>query len=165
MPDDTNWFHSGGPNNKNPDRDLGGSPSQFKIATQPLNNLFNDIDPEQREIGLIDYRAFYIFNKYTNLHLMGPIVSLSGEGSGGSSIEFGVQQDDEIQRLQFLGINSSNPDNDGYLILQTEFGPPLKLNSMEILLTWLQTLKPHCKVYLFVAPVQYYGNLLANIWT
>lgn len=129
MPSDTQWLHSGGDNNKKPENDLGGGISKFEIATQPLNNLFDDILPEEGMSGLVDYRCFYIKNPWSNLHLRNLVVSIS-EGSGGSSIEFGLNQANEKQRLIMLGAVSPNtvPDSNGYIIINTEFGQPFQVD-------------------------------------
>lgn len=114
-------FHSGGPNNTNPDSDLGGPPSDFPIANKTLNNLFDDISPEERSSGFIDYRCFYFINKNPNAFILEPIISLSQDALG-SQIEYGFNVQDEVQRLTFSGI----PDDVGYIVLATEFGPPFK---------------------------------------
>lgn len=114
------YFHSGGPNNTSPSLDIGGAISEFEIATASLNNLFDDISPQEDEDGLIDYRCLYIKNPYSDLYLTNPTLSIN-QNVGGSSIEFGIREVNEVQRLTFLG---GQPDEDGYIILETEFGPP-----------------------------------------
>lgn len=118
------WCHSGGVNNTNPNLDLGGTISMFEIALNPLNNLFDDISPEEGESGLVDYRCFYIYNNNSNMFLLSPIITLVSQGSNGSDITIGTLTSNEIQRITISG----TPDDDGYIILQTEFGSAFTAN-------------------------------------
>lgn len=112
------WVHSFGWQNRNPEHDLGGSPSIFEISSQPMNNLFDNITPEQASIGHIDYRCFYIVNKRQDGSLTNVTLTLTDNGCG--EISIGAKQQNEEQYLTFIG----PPTENGFVILKTEFGPP-----------------------------------------
>lgn len=113
------WVHSHGRDNKNPDYDLGGNPSNFEIAVQPMNNLFDDITPEEAAEGRTDYRCFYIMNKRQDGTLTNVTVTLNTDNACGT-IRFGTKKQNDKQTLAFMG----KPTENGYVILETEFGAP-----------------------------------------
>lgn len=92
---------SGGSNNLNPNNSIGGDPSSAPIVTS-VNNLFDDVTPEEAEDGLEDYRCFYVFNdgptKVYNVKIF-----IIEDSPGGGGIELGVQYSDELQRLTISG--------------------------------------------------------------
>jgi hypothetical protein len=100
--------HSGGINNTDIKFDLGGNKSNFTLASNPLNNLFEDITPEENLSGFVDYKCFYIYNNNNNLILENPTITLENEGLGGSDIEIGTIQQNDIQRITING----TPDDD-----------------------------------------------------
>lgn len=115
------WLHSGGAFNKNPDLDIGNYPSEFAIATPTMNNLFDNVTPQETADGLIDYRCFYIFNKNSDQNIESIVLDLNPpQCSDGSSILFGSKFADDIQQITVLG----TPDEVGYVIFDTEFGTP-----------------------------------------
>ena len=57
------YFMSGGSGNSNPNNSIGGDPSSSPISGL-VNNLFDNISPEETTAGKTDYRCFYIFNSY-----------------------------------------------------------------------------------------------------
>ncbi len=89
---------SGGTTNINPNNALGGDPSSSPIVNNVLNNLFDDVAPKETDEGHEDYRCIYFFNDgdtpifLVNLWIVSDVL-------GGSTIEVGVEQVDEIQRL------------------------------------------------------------------
>jgi|GEM_PF-2613868 len=61
---------SGGSDNTLPQYSIGGDPSTSIINnTHSLNNLFSNPTPDQLQLGLVDYRCIYIFNKNATLGL------------------------------------------------------------------------------------------------
>lgn len=110
------FVHSNGRDNKNPAYDLGGTPSQFEIAIQPMNNLFDNITPEEAEAGLTNYRCLYIVNN-TMTVVKNCNLSITSGGSGGT-ISLGTKKQDDWQKIIITG----RPHEDGYAIFDTEFG-------------------------------------------
>lgn len=95
---------SGGSSNSNPNLALGGSPSNAPInINNPLNNLFDDISPSEAEVGLEDYRCFYVFNDSDD-----PVYNfrlwMTADVEDGSTITLGIQNSDEIQRYAITGV-------------------------------------------------------------
>jgi hypothetical protein len=113
------WLHSHGWDNKDPLYDLGGMPSRFDIATQPVNNLFDDITPEEAKAGRTDYRCIYVINKTLDTTYTSVQVQLNS-GGGCSSIAIGSKLVNDLQTLILQG----TPMSLGYVILETEFGGP-----------------------------------------
>lgn len=93
---------SGGTINIDPNRSLGGDPSNSPIIDGILNNLFDDVSPEESESGHEDYRCIYFFNDGTT-----PVYSVKvfivEDFEKGATIEVGIQQRNEIQRIQVTG--------------------------------------------------------------
>ena len=121
------WLHSGGSFNKEPDNDLGNYPSEFKIGGAPnvMNNLFDDVVPEESIAGLVDYRCFYIWNSNVTSAIININLELNQCVDCGSDIEYGSKFIDDVQ---IVTINCSGfedqPDDGGYVIFDTEFGAP-----------------------------------------
>lgn len=93
---------SGGTNNLDPNLSLGGNPSSLRITSNNLNNLFSDVTPEEAEVGKEDYRCLYLFNDGTD-YVYNIEMWMTDEVSGGSSIEVGLQIQDEVQRITITG--------------------------------------------------------------
>ena len=93
---------SGGSVNSDPSLSLGGNPSSSPVNSNALNNIFNDITPDESLSGLEDYRCVYFFNDSDD-----PIFNLKlwmlSETENGSSVTLGIQDKDEIQRLTITG--------------------------------------------------------------
>lgn len=91
--------YSGGAQNTNPDRSLGGFPSPTSINTNK-NNLFDDVSPTETSQGKIDYRCLYIFNDDTDFsHQITIFVEYLKEP--GATIEFGVIIQNAVQGINF----------------------------------------------------------------
>jgi hypothetical protein len=58
------FFHyTGGAGNDDPDLSLGGTGSSEVLAVTALNNLFDNVDPDEIETGdLVEYRAIDLVN-------------------------------------------------------------------------------------------------------
>ena len=89
---------SGGVNNLDPNLSLGGDPSSKEIRSGLINNLFSNITPDQAEDGYEDYRCFYLFND-SDSTVYNIEIWIESEAEGGASIELGVAQSDEVQRI------------------------------------------------------------------
>jgi hypothetical protein len=97
---------SGGATNTNPNLSLGGDPSNTLITNNVVNNLFDDISPSESEEGHEDYRCFYIFNDGVSPIFDAKIWILE-ETEDGASIEIGVEQRNEVQRITINGAITS----------------------------------------------------------
>lgn len=114
-----NWTHSNGPDNKNPLYDIGGPASAFDISEVSMNNLFNNITPDQAIDGITDYRCFYILNNLQDETLKDIVLNLSSADDCGVMTLGSKIQNDE-QQIAILGV----PEVNGYIILGTEFHGP-----------------------------------------
>lgn len=94
---------SGGSNNSDPSRSLGGNPS---IQAVNPKTLFDTITNTEALNGLIDYRCVYLFNNNSTLSLYNCQISISSNISGGSDIAIGVVQTTDIQTIVFDGVAS-----------------------------------------------------------
>lgn len=93
---------SGGSNNLDPNESLGGSPSATPVTDNMLNNLFEDVSPEQNDDGLEDYRCLYIFNDgETDIYSIR--LWIDSDFDNGSVIAMGIDGRDERQRIRISG--------------------------------------------------------------
>lgn len=89
---------SGGETNTNPNNALGGVSSSTPIIDGSLNNLFNDISPEQSESGYEDYRCIYFCNDGED-SIYEINVWIDEDYPGGAVMEIGTEQQNETQRV------------------------------------------------------------------
>jgi hypothetical protein len=102
IPSDLSLVYSGGSNNNDPNASLGGSPSSFRISTNVINNLFDDVQPDESAEGVEDYRCVYLFND-SDETCYNITIWISEETEGGSTVEIGINGTDEFQRLIISG--------------------------------------------------------------
>lgn len=89
---------SGGTTNISVNNSLGGEPSSAPITSGNINNLFDDVAPRETEEGHEDYRCIYFFNDgETSVFLIN--LWILDDFLGGSTIELGIEQRNEIQRI------------------------------------------------------------------
>ncbi len=62
MPADLKFTLTGGASNSDPDASLGGTGSSVELSATPLNNLFDNVDPDEASAGDVEYRAIDILN-------------------------------------------------------------------------------------------------------
>lgn len=93
---------SGGTINISPNDSLGGDPSSTPFTTNTVNNMFDDISPEQSRDGYEDYRCLYIFND-GELPIYSAKIWVEEEFSDGASVLLGLDLKDEIQRITISG--------------------------------------------------------------
>lgn len=96
---------SGGSANSNPNQSLGGNPSSHQI-TGSINNLFDDISPEEALAGREEHRCFYIFNNSEDYTLYELELYIESSTEGGSSIDIGVRVADEVQKITIENVAS-----------------------------------------------------------
>jgi len=90
---------SGGTVNLDPNSSLGGDPSNAPIPDGILNNLFDDISPEESDIGHEDYRCIYFFNDGDS-DVYSVVVYIAEDFENGAVIELGIRERNETQRIQ-----------------------------------------------------------------
>ena len=89
---------SGGSGNLDPNDCLGGNPSATPVISTTLNNLFDDISPDQANIGHEDYRCLYLFND-GDTTIYNPKLWILSDFIYGSSISMGIESRNERQRI------------------------------------------------------------------
>lgn len=97
-PSDISFVYSGGLSNNDPNASLGGDPSSFPIIDS-INNLFDNIEPQESESGDEEYRAFYIFNDNASDSFSDAKIWVESEIDLGARVELGVNLTDEVQRM------------------------------------------------------------------
>jgi hypothetical protein len=102
---------SGGAGNSNPNNAIGGDPSTSVIVSG-INNLFENISPDEISEGLTDYRCFYVFNDGDST-IYDIRVWIESEVDLGSTVFLGIDSKDETQRITIEGTITG-----GYFILQ-----------------------------------------------
>lgn len=93
---------SGGTSNINPNLSLGGDPSSSPIPNGVLNNLFDNISSTEAFDGTEDYRCIYIFND-GDTTIWNAKVYISGSTVNGATIELGINESNETQRISITG--------------------------------------------------------------
>jgi len=137
---DLSFVYSGGTLNNNPDLSLGGPPSLYPIVGV-FDNLFTDVTPTEATSGLVDYRAFYIFNDHPTESIYNVGIWIVEETTGGSSTLVGVAGQDELQN-----INISQNISNGSFSIQYEPSnlnafPPVNVAFSSDLATWATNLQ------------------------
>jgi hypothetical protein len=102
IPSDLSLVYSGGTNNNDPNLALGGASSSFRVSSDVINNLFDDVQPEESTDGQEDYRCLYFFND-SGETCYNVTMWIADEEVGGSTIEVGVNATDEFQRIVLSG--------------------------------------------------------------
>jgi hypothetical protein len=116
------FFLSGGLNNSNPNKSLGGSCSSFPISGS-VNNLFADITSEEARVGKVDFRCFYVKNTSAEESLYDLKMFINSQKSSGSTTQVGVTKITDTQELRVNGAVIS-----GNLLL--------KYKQQQIFVTW-----------------------------
>lgn len=93
---------SGGSTNLNPNNSLGGDPSSTPVTTNIINNIFDDVSPEQSKDGHEDYRCVYLFND-GDTTIYSVKIWTPNIPSEGVSIQLGTSYRDETQRITISG--------------------------------------------------------------
>jgi len=98
---DINFYYSGGSNNLDPTKSIGGQAS-VNLIEGISNSIFSDVTDIAVTEDKIDYRCFYIFNTSelyslyeTNIY----VLSQSGSGSIYSNLTLGLSTQTEVQNL------------------------------------------------------------------
>jgi hypothetical protein len=96
------YYHSGGGGNCNPDLDLGGDISSCVVGDN-INDLFSELTPKQSRLGLVDYRCIYVANTSMTDTMRNVVLYIDSERRGGSFVDLGVCQSNEIQTIEVTG--------------------------------------------------------------
>lgn len=99
---DISFVYSGGSGNSDPSKSLGGIPSSFPIQGN-VNNLFLNISSADSETGKLDYRCFYIVNESSSDTLYNACVFILSQKQSGSTVQLGLTQINEIQKIKIAG--------------------------------------------------------------
>src|SRR5215216_193429 len=59
---------SGGSTNINPNNSLGGTMSTRILLTDEMNNAWDDISGAEAQVGDVEYRCFYAYNKSVSFY-------------------------------------------------------------------------------------------------
>jgi hypothetical protein len=127
------WLHSGGAFNKEPENDLGNYPSRFEISgvppeeTNTMNNLFDNVTPDEALDGVIDYRCFYIWNNKEIAAMTGITLTLDQCESCTTPIAHTSKLQNDVQQITINCTGIGAPDIGGYVIFDTEFGAPFTI--------------------------------------
>lgn len=95
---DIDFVYSGGTNNTDPAKSIGGFPSINPI-NGISNNLFTNVKREDSENGYIDYRCFYVFNNSETDSLYNVSIYFEDQTTGVSNCELGVAKSTDVQIL------------------------------------------------------------------
>lgn len=95
---DISFVYSGGQNNIDPSKSIGGIPSN-NIIEGELNNLFSNLRKEESEAGLVDYRCFYMFNNSSTDALYNASVCMQNQISGVGDCQIGINKSTHKQVL------------------------------------------------------------------
>jgi len=93
---------SGGQNNSNPSFSIGGQISNFPVVGT-INSVFKDVSKEEALSGKTDYRCLYIVNESQNETLFNASIAIDSQGNGGSSVQIGISNQNEIQEIEIKG--------------------------------------------------------------
>lgn len=94
------FVYSGGQNNSDPSKSIGGNPSN-NIILGLSNNLFVNLRKEQFQSGYVDYRCFYIANNSYTDTLFNASVFMDSQISGVSNCQIGISKSTDVQSLSF----------------------------------------------------------------
>jgi hypothetical protein len=101
-PSDLSLVYSGSTSNNDPNLSLGGESSSFRVSSDVINNLFDDVQPDESLEGHEDYRCLYMFNDSDETAYNITIWIADAEDAG-STVEVGINGTDEFQRLIVTG--------------------------------------------------------------
>jgi hypothetical protein len=113
---DISFVYSGGSNNIDPKKSIGGPPS-INPVNASVNNIFSDVKKEESEAGLVDYRCFYVFNDNESNSIFNVNVYLKSQKQGLSSCQIGLSKSTEEQVLSL----SSSPISGSFRLIYENY--------------------------------------------
>jgi hypothetical protein len=119
--EDIVFVYSGGSNNIDPNKSIGGSPS-INIIENINNSLFDDVV----EANFIDYRCFYIFNNSETDSLYDSYIYLDNSIRTVSECQLGVSR---LTDLQVISFSETPVSGDFILRYENDNTPTVTWNS------------------------------------
>jgi len=119
--EDIVFVYSGGSNNIDPNKSIGGSPS-INIIENINNSLFDDVV----EANFIDYRCFYIFNNSETDSLYDSYIYLNNSIRTVSECQLGVSR---LTDLQVISFSETPVSGDFILRYENDNTPTVTWNS------------------------------------
>ncbi len=120
-------YLTGGASNADPDASLGGVMSSEELSETPLNNLFDDIDPDQAEVGVTEYRAIGLYNDGDADAVGIEMWFVSDSASPDTSVSVGV----DATGTQSIADEEDAPDSPTISFSQPGSGSTLSLDDIE----------------------------------
>jgi hypothetical protein len=102
---DISFVYSGGSNNSDPSKSIGGLPSN-NVLTGISNNLFTNLRKEDFSVEFVDYRCFYICNNSFSDTLYNASIYFDSQIEGVSLCKLGIAKTTDVQSLSL----SSTPN-------------------------------------------------------
>ena len=88
---DIQLHYSGGPNNADPSRSLGGPISTYTITSGEMNNLWDNVTEIESGTGDVEYRCIYVRNNHPTAYLENAVVWIAQDTpSPDDEIDIGV---------------------------------------------------------------------------
>ena len=134
------YVYSGGIINSDPQKSIGGDPSQFTIA-EGVNTVFSDISVNQSKTGYLDYRCIYVFNNSTTDSFYNVQVYFQTLLTGGSNMLMGLPTATDVQRIIITG----SPQASNTYDIVYDWGNPTQ-QSVTILYDINQSVGQHAQV-------------------
>lgn len=100
------FVYSGGSNNLDPSKSIGGDPS-INTINGTLNNLFSNVNKEDSEEGITDYRCFYVFNNSEIDALFNVSIYFESQLEGISNCQLGISKSTDVQIISFSSVATS----------------------------------------------------------
>jgi hypothetical protein len=140
------YTYSGGINNANSEKSLGGDSSVIPIGGK---RLFDDVSEENRRSGIEDYRCFYVHNYDNENSLYNAVFSRTYSVIGDVTVQIGFNPIDEVQT--FTITNPVNITGGFYFVLyyqtNAQYSYVTWYNDYNVMATNLQTAIRSMNVY------------------
>ena len=138
---DIEYVLSGGTNNSDPKKSLGGDRSQAQVGNNTPNGIFSDVSVDDSQSGLIDYRCIYVFNNSTTDYLYNTEVKITSQV--GYDIKFGLPTATDVQQITITG----NPVGGGYFTVDYDNLRPVQINYDSNMINWANNIKTALLTY------------------
>jgi hypothetical protein len=130
---DIQYRLSGGGSNTDPAASLGGAVSTVGgglIATDTLNNVWDNVSGAESSAGDIEYRAIFIKNNHGSLTLTGAKVWISaGTTSGDDEVDIALATEGIADTIETIADESTAPSGPSFSH-PTSFGTGLSLGNL-----------------------------------
>jgi hypothetical protein len=126
---------TGGATNNGPSLSLGGIMSSVVVAATSINNLFDNTNQDEAQIGSTDYRAIDITNTSTDMEILTPTVYLNPlVNSSSVTISLGLETTGNPHVSTWSGVitTAENIDPTGISFAQYPSSAPLSLSDIAV---------------------------------